>query len=78
LLIVERFNQFIELVDQCEFLTGEKPVMCSDLQGFWDMVDYQVIDVKKKFDYLEKLRSNNWIETKPEIKKAVVKEVCTF
>jgi disks large-associated protein 5 len=62
LLIDERFVQFIELVDQSEFKTGDKPVRCSDLQGFWDMVDFQVIDVKKKFSGLEKLKENNYIE----------------
>ena len=62
LLIDERFVQFIELVDQSEFKTGDKPVKCSDLQGFWDMVDFQVIDVKKKFTGLEKLKENKYVE----------------
>jgi hypothetical protein len=30
------------LVDQSEFKSGDKVVKCSDLQGFWDMVDFQV------------------------------------
>jgi len=42
LLMAERFKQFAGLVDNCEFGTGEKEVTCSDLQGFWDMVYFQV------------------------------------
>ena len=42
LLIARRFKQFRGLVDNCEFNTGDKPVDCSDLQGFWDMVYFQV------------------------------------
>lgn len=79
LLIDERFVQFIELVDQSEFKTGELPVRCSDLQGFWDMVDFQVIDVKKKFKGLEKLKANNYVEEmvvfKPPAKKAALKPI---
>jgi len=39
----ERFKQFIGLVDNCEFKTGEKEVTCTDLEGFWDMVYFQVL-----------------------------------
>jgi len=39
----ERFQQFEGLVDNCEFGTGEKPVNCEDLQGFWDMIYFQVL-----------------------------------
>jgi len=42
LLMAERFKQFAGLVDNCEFGTGQKEVTCSDLQGFWDMVYFQV------------------------------------
>jgi len=42
LLMAERFKQFAGLVDNCEFGTGLKEVTCSDLQGFWDMVYFQV------------------------------------
>ncbi|XP_014774910.1 uncharacterized protein LOC106872425 [Octopus bimaculoides] len=77
LLISQRFHQFIGLVDNCEFNTGEKTTTCEDLQGFWDMVDFQVEDVKKKFADLQKLKDNNWQtedipSTKPvkKIKKA--------
>ena len=42
LLIRQRFHQFEGLVDNCEFGTGEKETKCTDLQGFWDMIFYQV------------------------------------
>lgn len=45
LLMGQRFRQFSGLVDHCEFKTGEKEVGCTDLQGFWDMIYYQVIQL---------------------------------
>lgn len=42
LLKKERFTQFSGLIDNCEFKTGEKPITLEDLQGFWDIVYYQV------------------------------------
>ena len=43
LLMDQRFKQFSGLVDNCEFSTGEKETTCTDLQGFWDMVYFQVL-----------------------------------
>ncbi|NXK02477.1 DLGP5 protein, partial [Herpetotheres cachinnans] len=60
LLIAERFKQFGGLVDNCEFKRGEKETTCTDLDGFWDMVDFQIKDVNKKFDNLKKLQDNEW------------------
>lgn len=42
LLMKERFSQFSGLVDDCELQRGDKVTTCSDLQGFWEMVYYQV------------------------------------
>lgn len=42
LLIGERFKQFEGLVDNCEFKRGEKETTCTDLDGFWDMINFQV------------------------------------
>ena len=42
LLMNERFKQFSGLVDNCEFKTGEKETTVTDLQGFWDMIYFQV------------------------------------
>lgn len=44
LLMKERFKQFTGLVDDCELGRGEKITTCMDLQGFWDMVYFQVSD----------------------------------
>ncbi|XP_043405102.1 disks large-associated protein 5 isoform X2 [Chelonia mydas] len=75
LLIAERFKQFEGLVDNCEFKWGDKATTCTDLDGFWDMVSFQVEDVNKKFDNLSKLQENGWqpvnIPSKRAIKKAV-------
>ncbi|NWY60587.1 DLGP5 protein, partial [Chionis minor] len=60
LLIAERFKQFEGLVDNCEFKRGEKETTCADLDGFWDMVNFQIEDVNKKFDNLKKLQDNEW------------------
>ncbi|NXU81479.1 DLGP5 protein, partial [Oreotrochilus melanogaster] len=60
LLIAERFKQFEGLVDNCEFQRGEKQTTCTDLDGFWDMVNFQIEDVNKKFDHLKKLQDNDW------------------
>ncbi|NXD24866.1 DLGP5 protein, partial [Spelaeornis formosus] len=60
LLIGERFKQFEGLVDNCEFKRGEKETTCTDLDGFWDMVNFQIEDVNKKFDNLKKLQDNEW------------------
>lgn len=48
LLMKERFKQFSGLVDDCELGRGEKITTCTDLQGFWDMVYYQVTTLQKK------------------------------
>ncbi|XP_014915457.1 disks large-associated protein 5 isoform X2 [Poecilia latipinna] len=62
LLIKERFNQFRGLVDDCEFSRGEKVTTCTDLQGFWDMVYFQVEDVNRKFDALREAEGRGWLE----------------
>ncbi|KAG2464117.1 CCG2 protein, partial [Polypterus senegalus] len=76
LLMVERFKQFAGLVDNCEFKRGEKETTCTDLEGFWDMVYYQVEDVSKKFSHLSKLEENGWKEvtqTAPRVRKTIKK-----
>lgn len=42
LLVVKRFKQFSSLVDDAEFGTGEKAIHSSDLQGFWEVIYFQV------------------------------------
>ncbi|KAK5850600.1 hypothetical protein PBY51_001466 [Eleginops maclovinus] len=76
LLMKERFKQFGGLVDDCDLGRGEKITTCTDLQGFWDMVYYQVEDVYKKFDALKAAESRGWVEEHkplPQQRKAVKK-----
>ncbi|XP_062234899.1 disks large-associated protein 5 isoform X1 [Platichthys flesus] len=76
LLMKERFNQFSGLVDDCELGRGEKITTCTDLQGFWDMVYYQVEDVHKKFDALKEAEGRDWQEEhkpQPRQRKVVKK-----
>ncbi|NXB72626.1 DLGP5 protein, partial [Donacobius atricapilla] len=76
LLIGERFKQFEGLVDNCELKRGEKETTCTDLDGFWDMIYFQVEDVNKKFDNLKKLQDNEWqpldVPSKAVVKKKAV------
>ncbi|NXC76094.1 DLGP5 protein, partial [Anhinga anhinga] len=76
LLIAERFKQFEGLVDNCEFKRGEKETTCTDLDGFWDMVNFQIEDVNKKFDDLKKLQDNEWqpldVPSKAIVKKNTI------
>ncbi|NXO94766.1 DLGP5 protein, partial [Certhia brachydactyla] len=76
LLIGERFKQFEGLVDNCEFKRGEKETTCTDLDGFWDMVNFQIEDVNKKFGNLKKLQDNEWqpldVPSKAVVKKKAV------
>ncbi|NXQ15299.1 DLGP5 protein, partial [Peucedramus taeniatus] len=76
LLIGERFKQFEGLVDNCEFKRGEKETTCTDLDGFWDMINFQIEDVNKKFDNLVKLQDNEWqqldVPSKAVVKKKAV------
>ena len=44
------------------------------IQGFWDMVYFQVEDVEKKFEHLSELERNGWKERaqKPKGRKTKV------
>jgi len=69
LLIAQRFTQFKGLIDDAENKTSEKPINASDLQGFWDMIYFQVEDVHQKFKKLEDLKANHW-EEKQDLKSS--------
>uniref|UniRef100_A0A8C8RB63 DLG associated protein 5 n=1 Tax=Pelusios castaneus TaxID=367368 RepID=A0A8C8RB63_9SAUR len=74
LLIAERFKQFEGLVDNCELKRGDKETTCTDLDGFWDMVSFQVEDVNKKFDNLNKLQENGWQPVNSPSKRVIKKK----
>eukprot|EP00980_Cylindrotheca_fusiformis_P015302 scaffold4266_cov83-Cylindrotheca_fusiformis.AAC.7 len=60
MLIQQRFEQFEQLIRDAEEKTSEKPIGEDDLQGFWDMIDFQIVDMKQKFHVLETAKANNW------------------
>ncbi|RUS71477.1 hypothetical protein EGW08_020763 [Elysia chlorotica] len=64
LLIAQRFKQFSGLVDKCEFNLGEQKTRPEDLQGFWEMIYFQVEDVNGLFDQLKEWQDNNWEKPK--------------
>ncbi|XP_039722495.1 disks large-associated protein 5 isoform X1 [Pteropus medius] len=74
LLMKERFKQFEGLVDDCEYKRGKKETTCTDLDGFWDMVSFQIEDVNKKFNNLTKLEESGW-QNNTINKKVVRKKV---
>ncbi|XP_067225234.1 disks large-associated protein 5 [Chanodichthys erythropterus] len=75
LLMKERFSQFNGLVEDCDLGRGEKITTCTDLQGFWDMVYFQVEDVNKKFNALKEVEAKDWKEeVKPVTRKRVAKK----
>lgn len=57
LLMSQRFKQFSDLIDNCEFNTGQHKTTLNDLSGFWEMIGYQIEDVSEKFKSLEKRSS---------------------
>ncbi|XP_028728106.1 disks large-associated protein 5-like [Peromyscus leucopus] len=75
LLIMERFKQFEGLVDNCEYKRGEKETTCSNLDGFWDMVNFQVDDVNQKFNNLIKLEEAGWKNDNNPSKKVLRKKI---
>lgn len=52
LLMSQRFKQFSELIDNCEFNKGQHPTTLNDLAGFWEMIGFQIDDVSEKFESL--------------------------
>lgn len=55
-----RFQQFQDLINNCEFGHGEKKTSCLDLQGYWEMISLQVEKINKGFSKLFKLEENGW------------------
>ncbi|XP_058522465.1 disks large-associated protein 5 [Ochotona princeps] len=74
LLMKERFKQFEGLVNDCEYKRGEKETTCTDLDGFWDMVNFQIEDVNQKFNNLTKLEESGWQNTNNNASKKVSRQ----
>uniref|UniRef100_A0A3Q2UMG7 Discs, large (Drosophila) homolog-associated protein 5 n=1 Tax=Fundulus heteroclitus TaxID=8078 RepID=A0A3Q2UMG7_FUNHE len=76
LLMKKRFKQFSGLVDDCDLGRGEKITTCTDLQGFWDMVYFQVEDVNRRFESLKEAEGRGWVEElkRPPQQRKVIKK----
>ncbi|XP_053458512.1 disks large-associated protein 5-like [Nycticebus coucang] len=75
LLMKERFKQFEGLVNDCEYKRGEKETTCTDLDGFWDMISFQIEDVNQKFNNLTRLEESGWQNNSNASKKVSRKKV---
>ncbi|XP_062946934.1 disks large-associated protein 5 [Cynocephalus volans] len=75
LLMKERFKQFEGLVNDCEYKRGAKETTCTDLDGFWDMVSFQIEDVNQKFNNLTKLEESGWQNNNNTSKKVFRKKI---
>ncbi|GAU92730.1 hypothetical protein RvY_04777 [Ramazzottius varieornatus] len=64
LFLSKKLQQFVGLVDDCEFHRGERETSPMDLAGFWEMIDMQVVDIHARFDKVEALAANKW---RPEV-----------
>ncbi|XP_007946554.1 disks large-associated protein 5 [Orycteropus afer afer] len=78
LLMKERFKQFEGLVNDCEYRRGVKETTCTDLDGFWDMVSFQIDDVNQKFNNLRKLEESGWQHNNITSKKVIRKKVVSI
>ncbi|KAM4854088.1 disks large-associated protein 5 isoform 2-T2 [Thomomys bottae] len=74
LLMKERFKQFEGLVNDCEYKRGEKETTCRDLDGFWDMVTFQVEDVNQKLNNLAKLEESGWQNNNSNPSRKVIRK----
>ncbi|XP_054164467.1 disks large-associated protein 5-like [Oppia nitens] len=68
LFINQRFKQFSGLIDDCEMKRGVKETKVEDLQGFWEMIYFQILDLHQSFERLNQLKDNKWteLEVKPK------------
>ncbi|XP_054716417.1 disks large-associated protein 5-like [Uloborus diversus] len=80
LLLNQKLKQFSGLIDDSEFKRSEKEVTCMDLEGFWDMVSFEVEKILKTFSELEKRKMNNWevsneTANQPAVTKKLVRPI---
>ena len=74
----KKLKQYIGLVQTAEDQSGERVTTSEDLQGFWDMVYFQVEDVDRKFEAVKELEKNGWklqVEQKPRTRRGKVRGV---
>ncbi|XP_063975415.1 titin [Diachasmimorpha longicaudata] len=76
LLIRKKFERFKTLVNDCETGLGVQLVRCADLQGFWEMMQMEIINCNSRFTKLEEIKSKGWQEDDQVIvqKKTVPKK----
>jgi len=74
LLMNQRFKQFSDLIDDCEFKRGLRETKIEDLLGFWEMIYFQVEDIYNKFNYLDKLKANDWLCPQQRINYHTIKQ----
>ena len=74
MLLSQRFQQFESLILDALLERSEKPIGDEDLQGFWDMIYFQIEDCQKQFKILQDAKENNWtlVESSKENKKTSV------
>lgn len=60
LLIRSKLNQFRGLTHDCELGDCNPPILCDDLQGFWELVNIQIEGMDKLFGELAELEASDW------------------
>ncbi|XP_069359000.1 disks large-associated protein 5 [Maniola hyperantus] len=66
LLMSQKLQQFASLLRRCDKPeTGQALVTRADLQGFWDMVFLQIVNVDVRFNKLEQSRARGWASEQP-------------
>ena len=72
-----RFQQFQDLINNCEYNLGEKKTTCTDLQGFWEMIYFQVEESMQCFSELNEIEKNGWraIKCIPIAKQSKCKKI---
>ncbi|GFT65079.1 disks large-associated protein 5 [Nephila pilipes] len=78
LLLHQKLKQFGDLINDSEFKRGEKEITYFDLQGFWDMVHYEIEKIHKSFNNLEKCQKNDWVFVQETLQKVEPKKKPKF
>lgn len=76
LLMTSKFKQFKDLCNLNAGVTiseDDKIPTKADLEGFWDLVMLQIVDVDSNFSHIQKLRNNGWVEEEPVAENGCIK-----